>query len=96
MIILEEEEDDSIETQFEIDYRSRWRTDRFKTTPARNHVQSIRSRMDSGQITVYQTHFCTKYARRVAEQGFKSLSEQWLEKSELRKIDNFIEIKNEV
>ena len=94
MIILEEEEDDSIETQFEIDYSVDGEPIDLRLLPQEIMYNQL------GAEWIAERHgisdpFLYKICERVAEQGFKSLSEQW-EEQKLRKIDNFIEIKNEV
>ena len=94
MIILEEEEDDSIETQFEIDYSVDGEPIDLRLLPQEIMYNKLGAEWIADRLGI-EDPFLYKICEKVAEQGFKSLGEQWLEQSN-RKIDNFIEIKNEV
>jgi hypothetical protein len=95
MMILEEpEEDDSIETQFQMDYEVDGEPIDLRLLPQEIMYNQLGAEWIADRHGI-EDPFLYKICERVAEQGFKSLSEQW-EEQKLRKIDNFIEIKNEV
>ena len=95
MMILEEpEEYDSIETQFEMDYEVDGEPIDLRLLPQEIMYNQLGAEWIADRHGI-EDPFLYKICEKVAEQGFKSLSEQW-EEQKLRKIDNFIEIKNEV
>ena len=94
MIILEEEEDDSIETQFQMDYQVDGEPIDLRLLPQEIMYNQLGAEWIADRHGI-EDPFLYKICEKVAEQGFKSLGEQW-EEQKLRKIDNYIEIKNEV
>ena len=95
MMILEEpEEDNSIETQFQMDYEVDGEPIDLRLLPQEIMYNQLGADWIADRHGI-EDPFLYKICEKVAEQGFKSLGEQW-EEQKLRKIDNYIEIKNEV
>jgi len=95
MMILEEpEEDNSIETQFQMDYEVDGEPIDLRLLPQEIMYNQLGAEWLAERHGI-EDPFLYKICEKVAEQGFKSLGEQW-EEQKLRTIDNFIEIKNEV
>jgi hypothetical protein len=95
MMILEEpEEYDSTETQFQMDYEVDGEPIDLRLLPQEIMYNQLGADWIADRHGI-EDPFLYKICEKVAEQGFKSLSEQW-EEQKLRKIDNYIEIKNEV
>ncbi len=95
MMILEEPEDtDSTETQFQMDYEVDGEPIDLRLLPQEIMYNQLGAEWIADRHGI-EDPFLYKICEKVAEQGFKSLGEQW-EEQKLRKIDNYIEIKNEV
>ena len=95
MMILEEpEEDNSIETQFQMDYEVDGEPIDLRLLPQEIMYNQLGADWIADRHGI-EDPFLYKICEKVAEQGFKSLGEQW-EEQKLRTIDNYIEIKNEV
>lgn len=95
MMILEEpEEDYSTETQFEMDYEVDGELIDLRLLPQEIMYNQLGADWIADRHGI-EDPFLYKICEKVAEQGFKSLGEQW-EEQKLRTIDNYIEIKNEV
>jgi hypothetical protein len=95
MMILEEpEEDDSTETQFQMDYEVDGEPIDLRLLPQEIMYNRLGADWIADRLGI-EDPFLYKICEKVAEQGFKSLGEQW-EEQKLRTIDNYIEIKNEV
>jgi hypothetical protein len=95
MMILEEpEEDDSRETQFQIDYEIDGEPIDLRLLPQEIMYNQLGAEWIADRHGI-DDPFLYKICEKVAEQGFKSLGEQW-EEQKKRTIDNFIEIKHEI
>ena len=92
MIILEEE-DDSIETQFQIDYEVDGEPLDLRLLPQEIMYKVLGADWIADRHGI-EDPLLYLVCQKVAEQGFKSLGEEWEEQK--RRIHNFIEIKNEV
>jgi hypothetical protein len=96
MILEEPNEDDSTETQFhiEIDYQVDGEPLDLRLLPQEIMYNQLGADWIADRHGI-EDPFLYLVCKKVAEQGFKSLGEQWLEQSK-RTIDNFIEIKHEI
>lgn len=95
MMILEEpNEDDSIETQFQMDYEVDGEPIDLRLLPQEIMYNELGADWIADRHGI-EDPFLYKICEKVAEQGFKSLGQQW-EEQKKHKIDNYIEIKNEV
>jgi hypothetical protein len=95
MIILEEpNEDDSIQTQFEIEYEVDGEPLDLRLLPQEIIYKVLGADWIADRFGI-EDPFLYLVCKKVAEQGFKSLGEQWQEQKK-RTIDNFIEIKHEI
>ena len=95
MMILEEpEEYDSTETQFQMDYEVDGEPMDLRLFPQEIMYNQLGADWIAERFGI-EDPFLYKICEKVAEQGFKSLGEQW-EEQKLRTIDNYIEINNEV
>ena len=90
----EPEEYDSTETQFQIDYEVDGEPIDLRLLPQEIMYSQLGADWIADRHGI-EDPLLYKICEKVAEQGFKSLGQQW-EEQKKHKIDNYIEIKNEV
>jgi hypothetical protein len=83
MMILEEpEEDDSTETQFQMDYEVDGEPIDLRLLPQEIMYKQLGADWIADRLGI-EDPFLYKICEKVAEQGFKSLGEQWEEKMKI-------------